>query len=56
MKEVYIIMTGDYDWQGDYIEEIYLVYANEIKAIEKVQEIKRSNEFAQVWYVAQKVH
>ena len=55
MQEVYIIIIGDYDWQGDYIEEIHSVYANEKKVIEKVEELKQSNEFAQVWYIAQKV-
>ena len=55
MEEVYIIMIGDYDWQGDYIEEIHSVFANGKKVIEKVEELKQSNEFAQVWYVAQKV-
>ena len=55
MEEVYIIITGEHDWLGDYIEEIHSVYANEIKAIEKVEELRQSNEFAQVWYIVQKV-
>lgn len=55
MEEVYIIMVGEYDWQGDYITEIHSVFANEKKVIEKVEELKQLNEFAQVWYIAQKV-
>ena len=55
MEEVYIIMIGEYDWQGDYIEEIHSVFANEKKAIEKVEELKESTELIQAWYIAQKV-
>ena len=55
MEEVYIIMIGEHDWQGDYIEEIHSVFANEKKVIEKVEELKQSTEFAQVWYIVQKV-
>ena len=55
MEEVYIIMIGEYDWQGDYIEDIHSVYANEIAVIEKVEELKQSKEFTQVRYIAQKV-
>lgn len=55
MEEVYIIMIGEHDWQGDYIVEIHSVFANEKKVIEKVEELKQSTEFAQVWYIVQKV-
>ncbi len=48
MEEVYIIVIGDLDWEGDYTEEIHSVFANERKAFEKVEELRQSNEFAQV--------
>ena len=55
MEDVYIIIIGEHDWQGDYIIEIHSVYANEIEVIEKVEELKQSNEFNQIWYIVQKV-
>lgn len=55
MEEVYIIMTGKYDWQGDYVEEIHSVFANKQRVIEKVEEMKKSSEYTQVWYSTEKV-
>ncbi len=55
MEEVYIIVIGELDWQGDYTEEIHSVFANERKVFEKVEELRQSNEFAQVWYITKKV-